>query len=135
MFTCNFYTHRFQKCKNSVKSLEFFTLLVSVRVKAVCEMLVKLITEVNFINILCDASKHADPKSAKDTDDLTEFLHFWNLCTLKLVVKSWSDWHLITRVLRRAVDHPGVDVDIETGSGMDEEWKAQKTKQKEVVAA
>ncbi len=71
----------------------------------------------------------------KDTDDLSEFLRFWNICTLKLFVKSCSNWHLITRVLRRAVDHPGVDVDIETGSGMDEEWKAQKTKQKEIVAA
>jgi hypothetical protein len=79
MFTCSFYTHRFQKCKNSVKSLEFFTLLVSVRVKAVCEMLVKLITGVNFINILQAAFMHTDTESAKDSQVNSIILRFWDL--------------------------------------------------------
>ena len=42
---------------------------------------------------------------------------------------------LVARVLRRAVDHLGVDVDVEAGAGMNEECKAQKTKQKEVRGA
>ncbi len=37
-------------------------------------------TGVNFINIFSTAFTHADPKAQIDTDDLTEFLHFWDLC-------------------------------------------------------
>ena len=37
-------------------------------------MLMKLTTGVNFINILQAAFAHADPKSVKNTDNLTVFL-------------------------------------------------------------
>jgi len=35
---------------------------------------------VNFIKILHAAFMRTDPKAQKDTDNLTEFLSFWDLC-------------------------------------------------------
>jgi len=59
----------------------FLALLGSAHVKAACKMLVKLTQELNFIKILPTAFTHADPKSAKDNDGFTEFLHFGDLHT------------------------------------------------------
>ncbi len=42
-------------------------------VKVVCRTLMKLTPGLNFINVLCTASTPADPKSVKDTNDLTVF--------------------------------------------------------------
>jgi len=57
--------------------------------KAAPKMLVKLTTGVDFTNILMEAFMHADPEGAKDTDDLTVFLRFWDLLLQKLLVKCW----------------------------------------------
>ena len=38
---------------------------------------------VDFPNIIRAAFALPDPKSAKDTDDLTVFLRFWDLCSVK----------------------------------------------------
>ncbi len=35
---------------------------------------------VDFTNMLQAAFASKNPKSTKGTDDLTVFLHFWNLC-------------------------------------------------------
>ena len=40
----------------------------------------------NFSNILCATFTHADPKSAKKTVNLSNFLRFWDLHTYKLCV-------------------------------------------------
>jgi hypothetical protein len=53
-----------KSAKRQVSSA-FFALLGSTRVKAACEMLVKLTPEVNFINILQAAFTSKDPKSSK----------------------------------------------------------------------
>ncbi len=42
---------------------------------------------VNFINVFCAAFTHADPKSVKYTDNLTEMLRFWDLRAKKLHVE------------------------------------------------
>jgi len=42
---------------------------------------------VNFINILWAAFTVADPESAKNTDNLTVSLHFWDLSMYKLLVE------------------------------------------------
>jgi len=34
---------------------------------------------IDFTNVLLAASARVDPKSVKDTEDLTEFLRFWDL--------------------------------------------------------
>ncbi len=34
---------------------------------------------INFINVLCTAFAHEDPKSVKDSDDFIVFLRFWDL--------------------------------------------------------
>ncbi len=47
---------------------------------------------VNFINVLRAAFTCLDPKSTKNSDDLTVFLRFWNLRMQKLLVKSWWNW-------------------------------------------
>ncbi len=41
--------------------------------------LMKLTPGVDFIKVLRAAFAHVDPKSVKDTENLTEFLHFWDL--------------------------------------------------------
>jgi len=52
------------------------------------------------ISPTCAAFTRTDPKSAKKTDDLTDFLCFWDLCTLKLRVKYWWNrlqvWRITT---------------------------------------
>jgi hypothetical protein len=50
-------------------------------------MFVKLTTGVNFINVLQAAFTHPDPESAKETDNLTVFLRFWDLRAQKLLLE------------------------------------------------
>ncbi len=45
--------------------------------------------KVNFTNILWASFTHADPKSAKNTDDLTVFFPFKDLCALKAEYITW----------------------------------------------
>jgi len=53
----------------------------------------KLVTPVvNFINILQAAFTRADSKNAKKTDNLTVFLHFWDLRVQKLLIDCWWNW-------------------------------------------
>jgi len=54
-----------------------FALLGSAHVKAARRSLMKLTPDVNFINTLCAAFTHADPKSTKKTGN---FLPFQDLC-------------------------------------------------------
>jgi len=42
---------------------------------------------VNFIDVLRAAFTCADPKSAKNTDNLTVFLRFWDLRAQKLLIE------------------------------------------------
>jgi len=75
--------------EKTVKTSVFFALVESLWPKAVRKMLVKLIPDANFINILGAAFTHQDPISVKKTDKLTVFLRFWNLCAQKLFIKCW----------------------------------------------
>jgi len=59
-------------------------------------MLVKLTLVVNFIIILWTAFACADPESAKKTDNLTVFSALFGSVSLKLVVESWWNWHLVS---------------------------------------
>jgi len=54
-------------------------LLGSTSVNAVHRMLMKLSPGVNFISVLWAAFVHSDLWSAKKTDNLAAFLHFWDL--------------------------------------------------------
>jgi len=74
-----------ESVKGTDDSTVFFTLLGSTSVKAECRMLMKLTPGVDFINVLWAAFMHADPKSAKKTDNLTLFLLFQELCVKKLL--------------------------------------------------
>ncbi len=58
----------------------FFAHLRSVLIKAASKMLVKWTPGLNFINVLCTAFTLVDPKSVKDTEDLTELLRFRDPC-------------------------------------------------------
>ncbi len=63
--------------------------------KCVRKMLMKVTTEVDFANILCAAFMHVDPKGTQNTDDLTVFLHFCDLCAKKLHIKCRLNFHQI----------------------------------------
>jgi len=66
-----------QKRQSSCHSfLHFWDFLCA---KAAHKMFMKLTPEFDFNNILLAAFKSTDYKSKKDTDDLTVFLHFWDL--------------------------------------------------------
>jgi len=71
-------------------------LTVFLRFKGVHKMLVKLIPGVNFINILCPPFTPADPISAKIESNCQSFLHFWDLRALKLCIKHWWNWTLVS---------------------------------------
>jgi len=66
--------------KNSDCLTEFIMLLGATCVKAVCKMLVKLITGVDFSNNLCPVFTHADPKGAKHSQIFNVVLSLWDLC-------------------------------------------------------
>jgi len=57
----------------------FFALLGSLSVKAGHKMLVKSTPGIHFTNVLQAAFAPKDTKVQKDTDDLTVFLHLWDL--------------------------------------------------------
>jgi len=47
--------------------------------KIASKMLMKLTPGLNFINILCTAFTHVEPKTVKKTVKLSVFLRFWDL--------------------------------------------------------
>ncbi len=46
--------------------------------KPACRMLMKMSTGINFINVLRAAFAQADPETSKKTDNLIDFLCFWD---------------------------------------------------------
>jgi len=83
-FTNSFWVWRSHKRKKTLTTWLSFALLGSALIKALYENVGEIDTRFNFTNVLWAAFTNKDTKSAKDTDNLTVFLCFWDLNLLNI---------------------------------------------------